>query len=232
MTRRRPWSSRRSNAAPALTTSGACAFRRIWSKTLSMAPASPSSLHGRDAKVQLRGRAAIGSTLVPVAPRCRPWIWTRIFTGRRRWRIYSHFTRLADTLAQHILVHPLLRCHRCARYLRTRRQHRLLPDAWHTEAGGHQFHHRRACRSDRRHVRPGWPGAAGKFAEKPFCKAHISPIISPMRYGEDAFDVAMACIRPGHADQLRSSRRCLVRLRRRRSTVCWRPRLPRPWRRW
>jgi trimethylamine--corrinoid protein Co-methyltransferase len=40
-------------------------------------------------------------------------------------------------------------------------------------------------------------GGAGKFAEKPFCKAHISPIISPMRYGEDAFDVAIACIRRG-----------------------------------
>ena len=40
-------------------------------------------------------------------------------------------------------------------------------------------------------------GGPGKFAEKPFCKAHISPIISPMRYGEDAFDVAMACIRRG-----------------------------------
>ena len=40
-------------------------------------------------------------------------------------------------------------------------------------------------------------GGEGKFAEKPFCKAHISPIISPMRYGEDAFDVAMACIRRG-----------------------------------
>ena len=38
-------------------------------------------------------------------------------------------------------------------------------------------------------------GGSGKFAEKPFCKAHISPIISPMRYGEDAFDVAMASIR-------------------------------------
>ena len=40
-------------------------------------------------------------------------------------------------------------------------------------------------------------GGPGKFAEKPFCKAHISPIISPMRYGEDAFEVAMACIRRG-----------------------------------
>ena len=40
-------------------------------------------------------------------------------------------------------------------------------------------------------------GGEGKFAEKPFCKAHISPIISPMRYGEDAFEVALACIRRG-----------------------------------
>ncbi|MCP4472393.1 MAG: trimethylamine methyltransferase [Gammaproteobacteria bacterium] len=40
-------------------------------------------------------------------------------------------------------------------------------------------------------------GGPGKFAEKPFCKAHISPIISPMRYIEDAFDVTMACIRRG-----------------------------------
>ncbi len=40
-------------------------------------------------------------------------------------------------------------------------------------------------------------GGEGKFAKKPFCKAHISPIISPMRYGEDAFDVALACIRHG-----------------------------------
>ena len=38
-------------------------------------------------------------------------------------------------------------------------------------------------------------GGIGKFAEKPFCKAHISPIISPMRYGEDAFEVAIASIR-------------------------------------
>jgi len=37
-------------------------------------------------------------------------------------------------------------------------------------------------------------GGAGKFARKPFCQAHISPIISPMRYGEDAFEVALACI--------------------------------------
>jgi len=40
-------------------------------------------------------------------------------------------------------------------------------------------------------------GGKDKFREKPFCKAHISPVISPLRYGEDAFDVAMACIRRG-----------------------------------
>ena len=40
-------------------------------------------------------------------------------------------------------------------------------------------------------------GGEGRFAEKPFCKVHISPIISPMRYGEDAFEVAMASIRRG-----------------------------------
>lgn len=38
-------------------------------------------------------------------------------------------------------------------------------------------------------------GAPGAFAKRPFCKAHISPIISPMRYGEDAVDVAQAALR-------------------------------------
>jgi trimethylamine--corrinoid protein Co-methyltransferase len=38
-------------------------------------------------------------------------------------------------------------------------------------------------------------GAPGAFAKRPFCKAHISPIISPMRYGEDAVDVAEAALR-------------------------------------
>ena len=37
-------------------------------------------------------------------------------------------------------------------------------------------------------------GAEGKFKQRPFCKAHISPIISPLRYGADAFDVALAAI--------------------------------------
>jgi trimethylamine--corrinoid protein Co-methyltransferase len=38
-------------------------------------------------------------------------------------------------------------------------------------------------------------GGEGQFRERPFCKAHISPVISPMRYGEDAVDVTLACIR-------------------------------------
>ncbi|MDJ0613495.1 MAG: trimethylamine methyltransferase family protein [Rhizobiaceae bacterium] len=37
-------------------------------------------------------------------------------------------------------------------------------------------------------------GGEGKFAEAPFCKAHISPVISPLRYGEDAVSVMLACI--------------------------------------
>ncbi len=40
-------------------------------------------------------------------------------------------------------------------------------------------------------------GGEGKFREKPFCKAHISPVISPLRYGEDAFEVALRCIERG-----------------------------------
>jgi trimethylamine--corrinoid protein Co-methyltransferase len=38
-------------------------------------------------------------------------------------------------------------------------------------------------------------GGPGKFVERPFCKAHISPVISPLRYGEDAVDVTLACVR-------------------------------------
>ncbi len=38
-------------------------------------------------------------------------------------------------------------------------------------------------------------GGTGAFSERPFLKAHISPIISPMRYGEDAVDVVYECIR-------------------------------------
>jgi len=40
-------------------------------------------------------------------------------------------------------------------------------------------------------------GGKDKFKQRPFCKAHISPVISPLRYGEDAFDVALACINRG-----------------------------------
>ena len=38
-------------------------------------------------------------------------------------------------------------------------------------------------------------GGEGKFAERPFCKAHISPVVSPLRYGEDAVEVTVACIK-------------------------------------
>jgi len=38
-------------------------------------------------------------------------------------------------------------------------------------------------------------GGSGEFSKRPCCKAHISPIISPLRYGEDAFDVTMAAIK-------------------------------------
>jgi len=38
-------------------------------------------------------------------------------------------------------------------------------------------------------------GGEGKFAERPFCKAHISPIISPLRYGEDAVSVILASLK-------------------------------------
>lgn len=37
-------------------------------------------------------------------------------------------------------------------------------------------------------------GGTGEFAKRPFVKAHISPVISPMRYGEDAVDVVYKCI--------------------------------------
>ena len=40
-------------------------------------------------------------------------------------------------------------------------------------------------------------GGSGRFRERPFCKAHISPVISPLRYGEDAVEVTMACVRRG-----------------------------------
>ncbi|NRB04888.1 MAG: trimethylamine methyltransferase family protein [Rhodobacteraceae bacterium] len=38
-------------------------------------------------------------------------------------------------------------------------------------------------------------GGPGEFAKRPFLKAHISPMISPMRYGEDAVDVVYECVR-------------------------------------
>jgi len=37
-------------------------------------------------------------------------------------------------------------------------------------------------------------GGPGTFAKRPFVKAHISPVISPMRFGEDAVDVVYKCI--------------------------------------
>ncbi len=37
-------------------------------------------------------------------------------------------------------------------------------------------------------------GGVGKFAARPFMKAHISPVISPMRFGEDAVDVVFECL--------------------------------------
>lgn len=40
-------------------------------------------------------------------------------------------------------------------------------------------------------------GGEERFRERPFCKAHISPVISPLRFGEDAVDVTLACIRRG-----------------------------------
>ena len=40
-------------------------------------------------------------------------------------------------------------------------------------------------------------GGKGRFAERPFCTAHVSPVISPLRYGEDAVEVILACIRRG-----------------------------------
>jgi trimethylamine--corrinoid protein Co-methyltransferase len=38
-------------------------------------------------------------------------------------------------------------------------------------------------------------GGEGAFEKRPFCKAHISPVISPLRYGEDAVEVTLACLR-------------------------------------
>ena len=38
-------------------------------------------------------------------------------------------------------------------------------------------------------------GGEGHFSKRPFMKTHISPVISPMRYGEDAVDVVYECIK-------------------------------------
>ena len=38
-------------------------------------------------------------------------------------------------------------------------------------------------------------GGEGRFSKRPFAKAHISPVISPMRFGEDAVDVVFECIK-------------------------------------
>ncbi|MEL6523121.1 MAG: trimethylamine methyltransferase family protein [Pseudomonadota bacterium] len=38
-------------------------------------------------------------------------------------------------------------------------------------------------------------GGPGAFAERPFLKAHISPMISPLRYGEDAVEVVYECVK-------------------------------------
>lgn len=38
-------------------------------------------------------------------------------------------------------------------------------------------------------------GSEGAFSKRPWLKAHISPVISPMRYGGDAVEVALECIR-------------------------------------
>lgn len=37
-------------------------------------------------------------------------------------------------------------------------------------------------------------GGEGAFSRRPFLKGHISPVISPLRYGADAVDVVYACI--------------------------------------
>jgi trimethylamine--corrinoid protein Co-methyltransferase len=37
-------------------------------------------------------------------------------------------------------------------------------------------------------------GGEGGFRERPFCKVHISPVVSPLRYGEDAVDVMLASL--------------------------------------
>ena len=38
-------------------------------------------------------------------------------------------------------------------------------------------------------------GGPGKFAERPFCKCHLTSILSPMRYGEDAVEIAREVVK-------------------------------------
>jgi len=40
-------------------------------------------------------------------------------------------------------------------------------------------------------------GGEGAFRKRPFCKVHISPVVSPLRYGADAVDVMLAAIEHG-----------------------------------
>ena len=40
-------------------------------------------------------------------------------------------------------------------------------------------------------------GGEGAFRKRPFCKTHISPVVSPLNYGEDAVTVTLACIEHG-----------------------------------
>jgi len=40
-------------------------------------------------------------------------------------------------------------------------------------------------------------GGEGKFKARPCCKVHISPVVSPLRYGEDAVGVTLAAIEHG-----------------------------------
>ncbi|KAB7613340.1 trimethylamine methyltransferase [Amylibacter sp. SFDW26] len=38
-------------------------------------------------------------------------------------------------------------------------------------------------------------GGTGSFSKRPYIKAHVSPLISPMRFGEDAVDVVFECMK-------------------------------------
>ena len=40
-------------------------------------------------------------------------------------------------------------------------------------------------------------GGEGKFRKRPFCKVHASPVVSPLRYGEDNAEVSVACAQQG-----------------------------------